>query len=238
MDRTVPAPFRDTVGTSDWLGFCDKIDGIAEKSGKMDYVYYVLVFLGFLSGGIMVLLGFLWRRWILAVLGFVDFIFTFVLAPSLFREKEKTLQREIADACVDFSLAVAPSHVSIAFRKHNKNNNHDGSSGGGGNGGGETDRSAAAGFFFEIVAREGLTGIGTIPVATEVLATQEAIAAEAVDMDAVAVSVPPGSIVETTATAIATAATPSERMQQLENMKGMITREQYEAKQKEILDSV
>ena len=210
MDRTIPAPIQTIVSRKDYSDFCDTMDTLAEKAKKKAIIYPLMILLGFVLGGVLIGAGGASGVWFLFVLGVPLCLASMIVGICFMIKLSNAMTNEINAACEDFSK------VSPLFTVHYRTATI-----------GHGDGSHSNQYFEFLICGSAPAAIASAPATAS--ATPESVLPIT---NAVVVEVPLGSVdAEMTND-------PTARLEKLEKLKGIITQEEYDAKRKEILDSV
>jgi len=238
LDRTVPATMQAFVPSKEWIEFCSKIDAVSTRLNNV-FKYVALSFGGFFVGAILTGVGIM--RLASCTSGFYSCNFAgvsafVVIGPiilfgsvgySIYSmiKMGKNSTNELNAACEEFSKKF--EGVTIHYKTHTTihrssggSSSHHGIHHGTHQSHVSSSSSSHTDHYLEILTTEDASSPkmpSEIPVAVD------------------AVAVDSGS---TDHSYHNTASSPAIRMRELEQMKGMIAIEEYEAKRKEILQSV
>lgn len=238
MDRTVPAPIQSIVSSGEWIGFCDQIDGLVQPAQKRMSLYGGGMFCGFVLGAIILVTSFIamgnasldclscsgFQINAGVIIGPIVILGSMFGGMCLLMTGGSRIESKIKGACEDFSkhyplMSVHYKTYTTTSREHRF---------------GETRRRHHTDYFLEILVAD------NEPPAREIFPCNE-MEVEMANAVAISVEVPSGSAESKgapSATATVLVLAPAERMEQLEQMRGMLTKEEYHAKRTEILDSV
>jgi len=210
MDRTVPAPIQSILPDRDWGEFCDKVEEIAKPQGMRLGISVAIMFGGFILGGVLEGIGFVSRNIALQAIGFPMLFGSVAFGFYNMCKMQKDFNSDINGACEDFSKSHPSLTIHYRTRTYGSHDNR------------HTDHC------FEIFT----TGDQVVSATTST--------PEAAILEAVAVEVPSGSADQSYSKDVKTETSPALRLKQLEEMRDgfLITEKEYEAKRKEILDSV
>jgi len=213
MDRTVPAPIQSILPDRDWGEFCDKVEEIAKPQGMRLGIGIAIMFGGFILGGFLSGTGHVNGNIALQAIGFPMLFGSVAFGFYNMCKMQNDFNSGINGACEEFSKNHPSLTIHYRTRTYGSHDNR------------HTDHC------FEVFT----TGDA---IASATTSTPEA--PEAVILEAVAVEVPSGSADQSYSKDVKSETSPAFRMKQLEEMRDgfLITEKEYEAKRKEILDSV
>jgi len=242
MDRTVPALIQSIVTSEEWIGFCGKIDGVVQPHRTRSIMSAVGTIGGFLLGGIITTFSVISMSSARfdcfpncrdgqgtnpgVIIGPIVTIGSVFVGHYFLTTNSSRCENEIKKACEDFSRNYPL--LSVHYKTERRRRHTD--------------------YFFEILVADQpprgnhvhpVTNETQLPVASVMAVEVPSGSADGEGAWKATTSAPTFSTNQPGATATAPkSSSPAERMNQLEQMRGMLTEEEYRAKRTEILDSV